>query len=221
MHSSQASDNPFSPPRTLHSPPLQLQQRSEKPPWYSSGPSSTVSSAGPSSPTTVDGNSQFGFSDQPSLNSHVTEEHQCLGLLQETPGNGAQELSIEGKQELLNQISPHRCHLWKPASHTRRWLRRSASHVRRSLTSASHARTFLRRSASHVRRSLTSASNARRTMTMVTTHARRSLRSASHARRPANCARKSLRKFASYVWRTPRRSASHARGLCGGWQAGP
>ncbi|XP_054308177.1 inositol hexakisphosphate and diphosphoinositol-pentakisphosphate kinase 1 isoform X34 [Pongo pygmaeus] len=101
MHSSQASDNPFSPPRTLHSPPLQLQQRSEKPPWYSSGPSSTVSSAGPSSPTTVDGNSQFGFSDQPSLNSHVAEEHQGLGLLQETPGSGAQELSIEGEQELF------------------------------------------------------------------------------------------------------------------------
>ncbi|XP_074249840.1 inositol hexakisphosphate and diphosphoinositol-pentakisphosphate kinase 1 isoform X12 [Saimiri boliviensis] len=107
MHSSQASDSPFSPPRTLHSPPLQLQQRSEKPPWYSSGPSSTVSSAGPSSPTTVDGNSQFGFSDPPSLNSHVTEERQGLGLLQETPGNGAQELSIEGEQELFepNQSS--------------------------------------------------------------------------------------------------------------------
>ncbi|XP_064222053.1 inositol hexakisphosphate and diphosphoinositol-pentakisphosphate kinase 1 isoform X11 [Aotus nancymaae] len=107
MHSSQASDSPFSPPRTLHSPPLQLQQRSEKPPWYSSGPSSTVSSAGPSSPTTVDGNSQFGFSDQPSLNSHVTEERQGLGLLQETPRNGAQELSIEGEQELFepNQSS--------------------------------------------------------------------------------------------------------------------
>uniref|UniRef100_A0A2K6V7L6 Inositol hexakisphosphate and diphosphoinositol-pentakisphosphate kinase n=1 Tax=Saimiri boliviensis boliviensis TaxID=39432 RepID=A0A2K6V7L6_SAIBB len=125
MHSSQASDSPFSPPRTLHSPPLQLQQRSEKPPWCdpptsasqsakiigvshnSSGPSSTVSSAGPSSPTTVDGNSQFGFSDPPSLNSHVTEERQGLGLLQETPGNGAQELSIEGEQELFepNQSS--------------------------------------------------------------------------------------------------------------------
>nr|ACA57907.1 histidine acid phosphatase domain containing 2A isoform 2 (predicted) [Plecturocebus moloch] len=107
MHSSQASDSPFSLPRTLHSPPLQLQQRSEKPPWYSSGPSSTVSSAGPSSPTTVDGNSQFGFSDQPSLNSHVTEERQGLGLLQETPGNGARELSIEGEQELFepNQSS--------------------------------------------------------------------------------------------------------------------
>ncbi|XP_033291508.1 inositol hexakisphosphate and diphosphoinositol-pentakisphosphate kinase 1 isoform X12 [Orcinus orca] len=99
MHSNQTSDSPFSPPRTLHSPTLQLRQRSEKPPWYSSGPSSTVSSAGPSSPTAVDGNCHFGFSDHPSLNSHVTEEHQGLGLLQETIGNGAQELPIEGEQE--------------------------------------------------------------------------------------------------------------------------
>ncbi|XP_006162927.1 inositol hexakisphosphate and diphosphoinositol-pentakisphosphate kinase 1 isoform X4 [Tupaia chinensis] len=101
MHSNQASDSPFSPPRALHSPPLQLRQRSEKPPWYSSGPSSTVSSAGPSSPTAVDGNSHFGFSDQSSLNSHVTEERQGLGLLQEIPGNGAQELPTEGEQELF------------------------------------------------------------------------------------------------------------------------
>ncbi|XP_014636133.1 PREDICTED: inositol hexakisphosphate and diphosphoinositol-pentakisphosphate kinase 1 isoform X3 [Ceratotherium simum simum] len=99
MHSNQASESPFSPPRTLHSPTLQLRQRSEKPPWYSSGPSSTVSSAGPSSPTAEDGNCHFGFSDQPSLSSHVTEEHQDLGLLQETPGNEAQELPLEGEQE--------------------------------------------------------------------------------------------------------------------------
>ncbi|XP_036094802.1 inositol hexakisphosphate and diphosphoinositol-pentakisphosphate kinase 1 isoform X9 [Rousettus aegyptiacus] len=99
MHSNQASNSPFSPPRTLHSPTLQLRQRSEKPPWYSSGPSSTVSSAGPSSPTAVDGNCHFGFSDQPSLSSHVTEEHQGIGLLQETYGNGAQALPIEGEQE--------------------------------------------------------------------------------------------------------------------------
>ncbi|XP_023370068.1 inositol hexakisphosphate and diphosphoinositol-pentakisphosphate kinase 1 isoform X2 [Otolemur garnettii] len=107
LHSNQASDSPFSPPRTLHSPPLQLRQRSEKPPWYSSGPSSTVSSAGPSSPTAVDGNSHFGFNDQPSLNSHVTEERQGLGLLQETLRNETQELFIEGEQELfeLNQSS--------------------------------------------------------------------------------------------------------------------
>ncbi|XP_054985880.1 inositol hexakisphosphate and diphosphoinositol-pentakisphosphate kinase 1 isoform X9 [Sorex araneus] len=99
MRSNQVSDNPFSPPRTLHSPTLQLRQRSEKPPWYSSGPSSTVSSAGPSSPTAVDGNCQFGFSDQYSLSSQVTEGSQGLGLLQKSPGNGAQELPIEGRQE--------------------------------------------------------------------------------------------------------------------------
>lgn len=99
MHSNQASDIPFSPPRTLHSPTLQLRQRSEKPPWYSSGPSSTVSSAGPSSPTAVEGNCHFGFSDQPSLRTLVGEESQGLGLLQETPGNGARERPIEGEEE--------------------------------------------------------------------------------------------------------------------------
>ncbi|KAL1785748.1 inositol hexakisphosphate and diphosphoinositol-pentakisphosphate kinase 1 isoform X7 [Sigmodon hispidus] len=101
MHTTQSSDSPFSPPRNLHSPPLQLRQRSEKPPWYSSGPSSTVSSAGPSSPTVVDGNSHFGFSDQSSVNTHMTEVNQGLGLLQETPGDGTQELPVERQQELV------------------------------------------------------------------------------------------------------------------------
>ncbi|XP_021097355.1 inositol hexakisphosphate and diphosphoinositol-pentakisphosphate kinase 1 isoform X3 [Heterocephalus glaber] len=101
MHCTQASEGPFSPPRALHSPPLQLQQRSEKPPWYSSGPSSTVSSAGPSSPTTVDGNSHFGFSDQPFLHAHVTEKSQGLELLQGPPGHSTQELPIGGQQELF------------------------------------------------------------------------------------------------------------------------
>ncbi|XP_044088173.1 inositol hexakisphosphate and diphosphoinositol-pentakisphosphate kinase 1 isoform X10 [Neovison vison] len=96
MHSNQASDSLFSPPRTLHSPTLQLRQRSEKPPWYSSGPSSTVSSAGPSSPTAVDGNCPFSFSDQPSVSSHMIEEHQSLGML---PRNGEQEFPTEGVQE--------------------------------------------------------------------------------------------------------------------------
>nr|XP_025740047.1 inositol hexakisphosphate and diphosphoinositol-pentakisphosphate kinase 1 isoform X4 [Callorhinus ursinus] len=62
----------------------------------SSGPSSTVSSAGPSSPTAVDGNCPFGFSDQPSLSSHMIEERQSLGILLR---NGEQELPIEGVQE--------------------------------------------------------------------------------------------------------------------------
>ncbi|XP_031227513.1 inositol hexakisphosphate and diphosphoinositol-pentakisphosphate kinase 1 isoform X5 [Mastomys coucha] len=100
MHNHQASDSPFSPPRTLHSPPLQLRHRSEKPPWYSSGPSSTVSSAGPSSPTAVDENSHFGFSDQSSVNIHMTEEKQGLGLLQETPRDGIPEFHRERQQEL-------------------------------------------------------------------------------------------------------------------------
>ncbi|XP_066132870.1 inositol hexakisphosphate and diphosphoinositol-pentakisphosphate kinase 1 isoform X15 [Saccopteryx bilineata] len=99
MHSNPASNSAFSPPHTLHSPTMQLRQRSEKPPWYSSGPSSTVSSAGPSSPTAVDCNCHFGFSDQPSLCSHMTEEHQGFGLYQEIRGNGAQKLPIEGEQE--------------------------------------------------------------------------------------------------------------------------
>ncbi|XP_057636648.1 inositol hexakisphosphate and diphosphoinositol-pentakisphosphate kinase 1 isoform X14 [Chionomys nivalis] len=101
-----ASDSPFSPPRTLHSPPLQLRHRSEKPPWYSSGPSSTVSSAGPSSPTAADGNSHFGFSDQSSVNTHMTEESQGLGLLQEPPGDRTQEFPIERPQELVEPDQP-------------------------------------------------------------------------------------------------------------------
>ncbi|KAH0503354.1 Inositol hexakisphosphate and diphosphoinositol-pentakisphosphate kinase 1 [Microtus ochrogaster] len=101
-----ASDSPFSPPRTLHSPPLQLRHRSEKPPWYSSGPSSTVSRAGPSSPTAADGNSHFGFSDQSSVNTHMTEESQGLGLLQEPPGDRTQEFPVERPQELVEPNQP-------------------------------------------------------------------------------------------------------------------
>ncbi|XP_056666333.1 inositol hexakisphosphate and diphosphoinositol-pentakisphosphate kinase 1 isoform X4 [Monodelphis domestica] len=94
MHSNQAPGGPFAPPQTLHSPPLQLRQRSEKPPWYSSGPSSTVSSAGPSSPTSVDGASHFGFSDRPNLSSQVSEEHQGLGQPQEIPEDGGKSTEM-------------------------------------------------------------------------------------------------------------------------------
>ncbi|XP_074145552.1 inositol hexakisphosphate and diphosphoinositol-pentakisphosphate kinase 1 isoform X2 [Sminthopsis crassicaudata] len=94
MHSNQAPGGPFAPPQTLHSPPLQLRQRSEKPPWYSSGPSSTVSSAGPSSPTSVDGGSHFAFSD---LSSQVSEEHRRYGQPQEIPEDGGKEATEMGK----------------------------------------------------------------------------------------------------------------------------
>ncbi|XP_078007499.1 inositol hexakisphosphate and diphosphoinositol-pentakisphosphate kinase 1 isoform X6 [Phascolarctos cinereus] len=57
----------------------------------SSGPSSTMSSAGPSSPTSVDGGSHFGFSDRPNLSSQMSEEHQSPGQPQEIPEDGGKE----------------------------------------------------------------------------------------------------------------------------------
>lgn len=60
-----------------------------------------MSSAGPSSPTAADGNSHFGFSDQSSVNTHMTEENQGLGLLQGPPGDGTQEFPAERQQELV------------------------------------------------------------------------------------------------------------------------
>ncbi|CAO2579139.1 Inositol hexakisphosphate and diphosphoinositol-pentakisphosphate kinase 1 [Lemmus lemmus] len=99
-----ASDSPFSPPRTLHSPPLQLRHRSEKPPWYSSGPSSTVSSAGPSSPTAVDGNSHFGFSDQSSVNTHMTERQQELVGPEQSPQESPVEISPLGGQDVCQEV---------------------------------------------------------------------------------------------------------------------
>lgn len=82
----------------------------------SSGPSSTVSSAGPSSPTAVDANCQFGFGDQYSLSSQVTEGSQGLRLPQECPGKGAQGLLIEGGQEPLQ---PNQCPQEPPADTSR------------------------------------------------------------------------------------------------------
>ncbi|XP_078056052.1 inositol hexakisphosphate and diphosphoinositol-pentakisphosphate kinase 2 isoform X3 [Mustelus asterias] len=55
---------------------LSSRPRSEKPPWYSSGPSSTVSSAGPSSPNTSDNSPRFSFSDKSSLTPQSSEEQQ-------------------------------------------------------------------------------------------------------------------------------------------------
>ncbi|XP_051833161.1 inositol hexakisphosphate and diphosphoinositol-pentakisphosphate kinase 1 isoform X2 [Antechinus flavipes] len=97
MHSNQAPGGPFAPPQTLHSPPLQLRQRSEKPPWYSSGPSSTVSSAGPSSPTSIDGGSHFAFSEHLNLSSQVSEDHRSYGQPQEIPEDGGKEATEMGK----------------------------------------------------------------------------------------------------------------------------
>ncbi|CAI5792506.1 inositol hexakisphosphate and diphosphoinositol-pentakisphosphate kinase 1 isoform X1 [Podarcis lilfordi] len=54
-------------PQQILSSSLPLHPRSDKPPWYSSGPSSTVSSAGPSSPTSsVESCPRFSFVSQTS-----------------------------------------------------------------------------------------------------------------------------------------------------------
>lgn len=60
--------------RILSSSSLPLRQRSDKPPWYSSGPSSTVSSAGPSSPTSVDSCARFSFTEKLSISPPKSEE---------------------------------------------------------------------------------------------------------------------------------------------------
>ncbi|KAF7659664.1 hypothetical protein LDENG_00294260 [Lucifuga dentata] len=65
-------------PQRVLSSSVSLRSRSDRPPWYSSGPSSTVSSAGPSSPTTADTSPRFSFSDKTSLTPQSSEEtHSC------------------------------------------------------------------------------------------------------------------------------------------------
>ncbi|XP_061520581.1 inositol hexakisphosphate and diphosphoinositol-pentakisphosphate kinase 2 isoform X3 [Phycodurus eques] len=68
-----SGDGSYIPHRVLSS-SMSLRSRSDKPPWYSSGPSSTVSSAGPSSPTTADTSPRFSFSDKISLTPQSSEE---------------------------------------------------------------------------------------------------------------------------------------------------
>ncbi|XP_051652687.1 inositol hexakisphosphate and diphosphoinositol-pentakisphosphate kinase 1 isoform X8 [Manacus candei] len=74
MIGSQIPGDPFMSQRILTSSSLPLRQRSDKPPWYSSGPSSTVSSAGPSSPTSVDNCAHFSFTEKLSISPPKSEE---------------------------------------------------------------------------------------------------------------------------------------------------
>ncbi|XP_029701590.1 inositol hexakisphosphate and diphosphoinositol-pentakisphosphate kinase 2 isoform X2 [Takifugu rubripes] len=70
-----------------------LRSRSDRPPWYSSGPSSTVSSAGPSSPTTADTSPRFSFSDKMSLTPQSSEEtHSVLNT-------SSQPLNVSAPQD--------------------------------------------------------------------------------------------------------------------------
>ncbi|XP_058485220.1 inositol hexakisphosphate and diphosphoinositol-pentakisphosphate kinase 2 isoform X9 [Solea solea] len=81
-------------PQRVLSSSISLKSRSDRPPWYSSGPSSTVSSAGPSSPTTADTSPRFSFSDKISLTPQSSEEtHSSQNAsTQPTPAVGSQIL---------------------------------------------------------------------------------------------------------------------------------
>nr|XP_046188993.1 inositol hexakisphosphate and diphosphoinositol-pentakisphosphate kinase 2 isoform X5 [Oncorhynchus gorbuscha] len=87
----QPSVDSYMPQRVLSS-SVSPQQRSDRPPWYSSGPSSTVSSAGPSSPTMADASPHFSFSDKTSFTPENSEEiHSCHhNTVQQTPTAGPQ-----------------------------------------------------------------------------------------------------------------------------------
>ncbi|XP_039979204.1 inositol hexakisphosphate and diphosphoinositol-pentakisphosphate kinase 2 isoform X6 [Xiphias gladius] len=89
----QPSVDSYIPQRVLSS-SISLRSRSDRPPWYSSGPSSTVSSAGPSSPTTADTSPRFSFSDKISLTPQSSEEaHSSQNIsTQPTSATGSQVL---------------------------------------------------------------------------------------------------------------------------------
>uniref|UniRef100_A0A3Q1EPN3 Inositol hexakisphosphate and diphosphoinositol-pentakisphosphate kinase n=1 Tax=Acanthochromis polyacanthus TaxID=80966 RepID=A0A3Q1EPN3_9TELE len=89
----QPSVDSYIPQRVLSS-SISLRSRSDRPPWYSSGPSSTVSSAGPSSPTTADTSPRFSFSDKISLTPQSSEEaHSSQNIAaQAAPPAGSQGL---------------------------------------------------------------------------------------------------------------------------------
>uniref|UniRef100_A0A452GGU8 Inositol hexakisphosphate and diphosphoinositol-pentakisphosphate kinase n=1 Tax=Gopherus agassizii TaxID=38772 RepID=A0A452GGU8_9SAUR len=101
---SQTPGDPFMPQRILSSSSLPLRQRSDKPPWYSSGPSSTVSSAGPSSPTSMENYARFGFTEKPSISPQISEERlNCQSPEQSEmePSGEALELDLGGSGSLV------------------------------------------------------------------------------------------------------------------------
>ncbi|XP_061594741.1 inositol hexakisphosphate and diphosphoinositol-pentakisphosphate kinase 2 isoform X12 [Cololabis saira] len=85
-------------PQRVMSSSISLRSRSDRPPWYSSGPSSTVSSAGPSSPTTADTSPRFSFSDKVSLTPQSSEEiHSSQNISSQLgPAFGSQGLEPTG-----------------------------------------------------------------------------------------------------------------------------
>ncbi|XP_064525513.1 inositol hexakisphosphate and diphosphoinositol-pentakisphosphate kinase 1 isoform X8 [Pseudopipra pipra] len=107
MIGSQIPGDPFMSQRILSSSSLPLRQRSDKPPWYSSGPSSTVSSAGPSSPTSVDNCAHFSFTEKLSISPPKSEEQLSRQSPEQEesqpPGRG---LDMEGGRFGLSAAEP-------------------------------------------------------------------------------------------------------------------
>ncbi|XP_078539434.1 inositol hexakisphosphate and diphosphoinositol-pentakisphosphate kinase 1 isoform X19 [Lissotriton helveticus] len=99
MITSESPGDLYIPQRILSSSSLPLRQRSEKPPWYSSGPSSTVSSAGPSSPTSSDISTRISFNEKVNLIAQISESQQDLS--QEMIPQSQQPNSNASPQTLL------------------------------------------------------------------------------------------------------------------------
>ncbi|XP_075714216.1 inositol hexakisphosphate and diphosphoinositol-pentakisphosphate kinase 1 isoform X3 [Rhinoderma darwinii] len=91
----------YLPNRILSSSSLPLRQRSERPPWYSSGPSSTVSSAGPSSPTTIDLSARFNFNEKTQTEEQVRKLNLDMFQPQQT-----QSEDIASSQDVCHNTPP-------------------------------------------------------------------------------------------------------------------
>ncbi|XP_063268364.1 inositol hexakisphosphate and diphosphoinositol-pentakisphosphate kinase 1 isoform X4 [Prinia subflava] len=107
MIGSQIPGDPFMSQRILSSSSLPLRQRADKPPWYSSGPSSTVSSAGPSSPTSVDNCAHFSFTEKLSISPPKSGEQLTSRSPEQeesqAPGRG---LDMQGGMSGLSVAEP-------------------------------------------------------------------------------------------------------------------
>ncbi|XP_056318054.1 inositol hexakisphosphate and diphosphoinositol-pentakisphosphate kinase 1 isoform X4 [Danio aesculapii] len=97
----QPTGESYIPHRVLSS-SVSLRQRSDRPPWYSSGPSSTVSSAGPSSPTTADTSPRFSFSEKITLTPQSSEE-----IHQAPQNNNCHSVSLTSEPSIPSE-DPHR-----------------------------------------------------------------------------------------------------------------
>ncbi|XP_072880902.1 inositol hexakisphosphate and diphosphoinositol-pentakisphosphate kinase 2 isoform X2 [Hemitrygon akajei] len=122
MGSNQATVDAYIPQQVLPSSvaSLSIRSRTEKPPWYSSGPSSTVSSAGPSSPNTSDNSPRFSFSEKSSLTPQSSEEQQQPAhtpTLSQPAGHSHKDPQLSSQaQQVAQSQQPYQNHSGPQAS---------------------------------------------------------------------------------------------------------